>query len=533
MYPYGNKPLMVRWSYPPQGIIPAGDAAPVNNTEGWGLDDFAEPPGTPPSDMPPMMAELVNELGDTTSHEVAPLIKTMVLGNLALSVQGLFDQKRPNCAPGPCALLTIPLAETSAFKSTIRKELEKPIVAFERKQNAELTKDDNASKSAHRIWKIRLDVCEKQLKKEWARPLRRKRRSLQHELIMAREPGKKKPLQLLYGHATWQGLFFGMAEHGPVAGLYFDEASRFTSGPLTSALDLINTGWDGSDFRSDLKTTGNTRITGICLTLVAALQSRPFRRFIERKGQDADELGFLARCLVSHSPKPDRRGIAGKQGVSAAARERYWNWSERLLTRLAEKLRAGDVNRKAVPMSADAEKQWIAAYEWLAHAVRPGGPYEPIENYVAKCSENIARIALIYETTENEDPTEVSLANIRRAIRMCKWFTEHYIEIFGSMYFPIVQQDAVQAIEWLKHYHQQTAAWQVSTRAFRQFCWGGREFRHDRKRVDAVLEYLEVEGLITRGGYGAHKLIWLSPNHFGIGASGVSTLGGASLFDPR
>jgi Protein of unknown function (DUF3987) len=174
--------------------------------------------GAQPSDMPPMMEALVNELGDTTSRDVTPLIKTMVVGNLALSVQGLFDQVRPNCEPGPCALLTISLAETSAFKSTIRKELEKPIAAFERKQAVNLTKSDNASKSEHRIWAIRLDVCEKQLKKEWAPPLRRKRRSLQHELIMAREPGKKKPLQLLYGRATWQGLFFGMAEHGPVEG---------------------------------------------------------------------------------------------------------------------------------------------------------------------------------------------------------------------------------------------------------------------------------------------------------------------------
>jgi hypothetical protein len=500
------------------------------NKEGWGLDDFEKPPGMPPSDMPPMMAALVNELGDTTSHDVAPMIKTTVLGNLALSVQGLFDQVRPNCAPGPCALLTIPLAETSAFKSTIRKELEKPILMFERKQTADLAKSDNAAKSEHRIWEIRLDVCEKQLKKEWNRSLRRKRRSLQHELIMAREPGKKKPLQLLYGHATWQGLFFGMAEHGPVAGLYFDEASRFTSGPLTSALDLINSGWDGSDFRSNLKTTGNTRITGVCLTLVAALQSRPFRRFIESKGQDADELGFLARCLVSHSPKPDRRGIAGKQGVSTAAREHYWNWSERLITRLAEKLRAGDVSRKPVPMSADAERQWIAAFEWLAQSVLPGGCYEPIENYIAKCAENIARIALIYEVTENEHPVEVSLVNLRRAIRMCKWFTEQYIQIFGSLYFPVVQQDAVQMNAWLHDYHKNTSQMYVSTRILRQYCWGGREFRHDKKRVDAALEYLEVEGVIAQGGYGSRKFVWLSPNHFGIGASAVSTLGGASLF---
>jgi len=497
--------------------------------EGWGLDDFAEPPGTPASDMPPNIEALVNELGEMTSNDVIPMIKTMVLGNLALPVQGLFDQVRPNCQPGPCALFTIALAETSAFKSTIKKELEKPIVAFEREQAVDSTTSDNTSKSEHKIWKIRLDICEKQLRKEWARQLRRKRRSLQHELIMACEPGKQKSLQLLYGHATWQGLFFGMAEHGPVAALYFDEASSFTKGPLASALEALNSGWDGTDFRSNLSTTGNTRITGVSLTLVAALQSRPFRKFMEDKGQDADELGFLARCLVSHSPKPDRRGIAGKQGVSTAARERYFNWSKRLLTRLAEKLRAGDVGRRAVPMCADAERQWIAAYEWLAQEVRPGRSYEPIENYIAKCAENIARIAVIFETSENEDPVEVSLVNMRRAIRMCEWFAEQHIDIFGSMYFPIVQQDAAQARAWLKHYYEQTNASQVSTRLFRQYCWGGRDFRHDRKRVDAALEYLEVEGVITRGGYAAQRFIELSPNHFGISASALSTLGGASF----
>lgn len=112
---------------------------------------------------------------------------------------------------------------------------------------------------------------------------------------------------------------------------------------------------------------------------------------------------------------------------------------------------------------------------------------------------------------------------------MCEWFAEQHIDIFGSMYFPIVQQDAAQARAWLKHYYEQTNASQVSTRLFRQYCWGGRDFRHDRKRVDAALEYLEVEGVITRGGYAAQRFIELSPNHFGISASALSTLGGASF----
>jgi hypothetical protein len=479
--------------------------------------------------MPPTMAALVDELCDLTSPDVKPMVKTMVLGNLAIPVQGLFDQERPNCQPGPCSVLTITLAETSAFKTTIRKELEKPVIEMERQQQAELAQDNVCAKTAHRVWQIKLEKCDALLKKEWARPARRKRRIRQHELIMSREPVKKKPMQLLYGHATWPGMYDGIANHGPIAALYFDEASRFTNGPLTSGLDLMNSGWDGSDYRSNLKTTGNVRIHGICMTLVAAIQTRPFRRFIKNKGADADELGFLARCLVSHSPKPDRTGMAGKTGIPTAARKHYWAWSTRLLQRLAEKFRAGDVSRTAVPMHPDAEKQWVATYEWLAHSIRPGGCYEPIENYIAKCAENIARIAVIYEVVENEDPKEVSLANMRRAIRMSKWFAEQYIEIFGSMYFPLVEQDAAQAVAWFRHYHERTGGFmQVSTRIFRQYCWGSREFRHDRKRVDTVLEYLEVEGVIAILGYGSRKYINLSPQHFGIAAHAVSALGGTS-----
>ncbi|HEY0236092.1 MAG TPA: hypothetical protein VGC86_13710 [Afipia sp.] len=77
MYQIVNKPLVSRWSAPPQDIYPAVDVTPVQQ-EGWGLDGFAEPSGITPSDMPPMMEALVGELGDMTSHDVTPLIKAMV-----------------------------------------------------------------------------------------------------------------------------------------------------------------------------------------------------------------------------------------------------------------------------------------------------------------------------------------------------------------------------------------------------------------------------------------------------------------------
>jgi hypothetical protein len=526
---YDNNNAFSRWLNAPQrNSLPGVFTTPVPS--GWGLEALQtlDSSGSD-QNLPPLLNDLVDEICYAIPADRL-MVETLALGACALAVQGLHDQRRPNCAPSPCSLFVLSLADTSVFKTTITRMLFQPMHDLETEEAAAIVEGAADERAEKRTWEIRLKACEKAMAKAWNEPQEMKSLQEMYKEILGCERKDQLPSQLIYEDTTWPALMDGMYRHSPSVALVSDEASAFFSGPLVAFLAKLDKAWDGARIIVDRKTSDSFQLDETRLSLILALQNRPFRKFIESKGIDAAELGFLPRLLVARSGKVDRRGMAGRKGGSQEARHRYHAWATKLLKRYIEKKRAGDFARTTLPMSAHAEAQWIATFEWLAQAVQPGGCFEPFDGYVAKCGENIARIAVIFQMLDDVDSTEVSLVNMRRAILACKRYTEQYIEIFGSMYFPIVQQDAEQVRAWFRDYHQRTGYMQVSTRIFRQYCWGGREFRHDKKRVDAVLEYLEVEGVIARGGYGSRKYIYLSPNHFGIGSLAVSTLGTSGLF---
>lgn len=520
-----NTPLSCRWTDPSYYGRLSGVPATSGHHDRWGLDAFPGLNiGDVNEDMPPNLAALAGELSYMAGSHINAA-KTLVLGYSAIPVQALFDQKRHNCEAGPTSLFTTPLVDTSGSKSTLMLKLGKPIRDMEMMLEVESEQHSMEEHTNVLSWESERKGCEAAMKQAWNDPEEMAYLKELHREILAREPEKKLSMRLIYDQGTWPGVFDSMARHAPVAVFCSGEASSFYNGRLLSSMSMFCDMWSGIDQRSDLKSTGSMSVRNPAFGMVLTLQRRPFTRFIMNKGLDAEELGFLSRGLFSYSPKVDRRGLTARNDVKDEAYRWYCAWSKRLLSRFIEKLKAGDLSRHALPMSEKADAQWRATFEWLAESVQPNGRYAPIENYIAKCGENIARIAVIYQIVEDEDSIEVSLENMRRAVSMVKFFVGQYIEIFGEMYFPVVEQDAAQVKEWLNHYHRVTAYFEVSTRVLRQYCWGGREFRHDRGRVDAALEYLEVEGVIVRSNYGARKVVQLNPNYFGITATAVSTLG--------
>ncbi len=106
-------------------------------------------------------------------------------------------------------------------------------------------------------------------------------------------------IRLLYSDTTPAAFLVGLHDNSRSAGLWEDEAGRIFNTRLVEDLGLLNKLWNGNDITIDRKHE-SFRIRAPRCTVSWMVQPSIFRRFMERKGEEARGIGFLARCLVSY-----------------------------------------------------------------------------------------------------------------------------------------------------------------------------------------------------------------------------------------
>ena len=108
-------------------------------------------------------------------------------------------------------------------------------------------------------------------------------------------------IRLVYADTTPSAFLAGLHDNSRSAGLCEDEAGRIFNSRLVEDLALLNKLWNGSDIRVDRKHE-SFKIRAPRCTISWMVQPEVFKRFMERKGEGARGIGFLARCLVSYPP---------------------------------------------------------------------------------------------------------------------------------------------------------------------------------------------------------------------------------------
>lgn len=106
-------------------------------------------------------------------------------------------------------------------------------------------------------------------------------------------------IRILYADITPAAFVAALNNNSRSAGLCEDEAGRIFNSRLVDDLALLNKCWNGSDVTVDRKHE-SLRIRSPRCTVSWMVQPAIFGKFMERKGDDARGVGFLARCLVSY-----------------------------------------------------------------------------------------------------------------------------------------------------------------------------------------------------------------------------------------
>ena len=133
----------------------------------------------------------------------------------------------------------------------------------------------------------------------------------------------KEKIRLIYQDVTPAAFLAGLYKNSPSAGLCEDEAGRIFHSRLIDELPLLNKAWNGSTVSVDRKHE-SFKIRSPRCTISWMVQPGVFRKFMDRKGDEARGIGFLARCLVSYplSTQGMRRSIERPQRLEAIERFR-------------------------------------------------------------------------------------------------------------------------------------------------------------------------------------------------------------------
>lgn len=109
----------------------------------------------------------------------------------------------------------------------------------------------------------------------------------------------KPKIRLLYSDATPAGFLYNLYINSKSAGLIEDEAGRIFNSRIVDDLGLLNKVWDARSVTVDRR-SGSFCVREPRATISWMVQPAIFSKYMDRKGESARGIGFLARCLVSY-----------------------------------------------------------------------------------------------------------------------------------------------------------------------------------------------------------------------------------------
>lgn len=458
--------------------------------------------------LPPKLRDLVRELHINTKISVE-LIAPVALSMASLACQNSIDVQRPNCAPTSCSIYVLVFAASGDGKSTITNLLAAAFHEFELSQANKNIERMPSFEADQLAWDIERNVLLATIKKQKKNEESVDETKLRLAHLLAAKPTQPKSLKLIYDDATPEAVVHGICEVWPSVAIISDEGGGFLNGRASQDFPTWNKIWDGRGISVDRRGTESISQAAPRCSILIAIQEAPFRRFYDRRGEEAMNSGFLPRFLVAR-PASVQKLIDNVQ-VSWPFLEQY---KERVIELLSEHAGNGDGERqrRVLKFAPDAQKNWVNTYNEIEMNSAPGEYLADVKGYAAKIADNIARVSAIFYHFEGCEG-EISANALESAISVCQWHMRQFKEVFAEQVpLPIEQSDALKIEKWLIEFVWYAHRLQVDKNHLRQY---GPNSVRDIGRINVALDYMEANHQIWIGIDSRNaKTVHLNPEYF-------------------
>lgn len=467
----------------------------------------------PVNALPPLLAATVKELCANSSVQ-AELAAPLVLGVASLACQGEVDVARPNCEPSPCLLYTVAVSGSGTRKSTVLNKLLAPIREAEQELASQAAAKMPAYEAAMLAWDVRRKhmVAEIEKKTKKNGPLAELQEQL--SVLMSERPLKPIAPKFVYEDPTPEAVVEGLCKTWHSAAMISAEGAGFFNGRPSNDLPMWNKLWDGAGLGVERVSRGSFFNNDVRCGLILAVQEGPFQEFLESRGTQAMDIGFLARILISRPAKQTSPRFLHNGQIDAKwfAVQQFQTRVKGLLLSQATDCRNASSRRTVLELSADARQVWIDAFNQIEGQMQPGGELESVPGYASKIGENAARIAAIFHWFDGKEG-EIDAEDISNALMICRWHTDEYLDCFRpAPQIPLECRDADTLERWLAENVWNTGRAQIRKNEILQF--GPNQLR-TKVRLDNAISVL-IGGNKVRIALSSNKtrIVELNPGLF-------------------
>lgn len=300
-----------------------------------------------------------------------------------ISISGAFRNATCGCSvvqehkaarQSPCSLAVVSICASGERKTTVDKRTTKAFRDFESEQPKVYEEKHTQFRSSLSVWNAQRRVLVRQFERvvENGESLEELQLAIiKHEQI---EPSAPRRARLLYSDITSAALMHGFHDNTRSAVLIEDEAARFINGSLAEDTSLINKAWDGSDLTVDRRKGGSFSVKAPRLSLNLMVQPSAFEKYMQKKGEEARGIGFIARWLVCSPQSTQGTRFIHKVTQQSIAQTTF---NKRVLELLEQQTTSGSMEDHSgeitLTFSPDAEQEWILVANQIEEAIRPGG----------------------------------------------------------------------------------------------------------------------------------------------------------------
>ena len=417
-----------------------------------------------------------------------PILMFGLLTALSVSIQGLFDVRKPTGQCVPTSLLLLTVAESGERKSSTAEKFLAPIRSFQKKQESVWKEQVTEWKVKEKIWLIKSKEIEKKI-----RSLCRKQESTaEAELELMKHTTERlarpRQFKMLYDDSTSEALFCGLHENLSSAGIISSEGGL--KGRAFNDLPKQNAMWSGDPVVVDRKVAESYQLYGARLTFSVMTQPVAFNAYMKARGDDARGSGLWARFLVCDPDSTQGKRLLDSATVSYEHIHRYGERIEQLLTCNLDLLRHTCKKRSEVVFSPAASKLWVEVFNEIESGIAENGRFDKMADLASKLADNIARVAALFHVFEGGDGG-ISSESLEFSIDLCLWCSDEFFHLF----IPVseLDLDVVQLKEWLSLKRGEGYSWLKRNEIMQ---YGPRKLR-SKKRLDACLDEMASLDLVS------------------------------------
>lgn len=473
------------------------------------LEGHAYPEGF----LPPILRDAVREVQSFVQAPMA-LVSASALSVLSVAAQGLVNVRRDAQLVGPVSLYLLAVADSGERKSTCDAIFGKGLRQWESARREALVNDLKRHDTAAAVHEARRSALLDAIKHKRRRGQATDAEEQRLEEAVLGAPTAPTVPKLLYADATPEALAHGLATGWPSGGMMSAEAGAVFGSHAMNAetilrnLALLNVLWDGGEIAIDRRTKPSLQLRARRLSVGLMVQPETLSAFLTRAGNLPRGSGFLARFLFACPTSTQGKRAYRSPPAAMTHVERFEARIGELLDAPLSTDAQGGLTPRALDLSSEARREWIAFHDTVETQLAPEGRLHDIRDVASKAAENVARLAALFHVVENGIDGEICAQHVQSALSLVDWHLTESARLFTSFDVSGQMVAAIRLDDWLRAEALARQSDRVSTRRILQS--GPRCIRLDDDFLNA-LAVLAARGRARLEQVGQRRYVAINP----------------------